>query len=442
MLEFHGDAICLSGLAGTKLKSDLLGAYYPFWWGITSGGQSSGNSWQTAIIELHAGTGEVYIKDLDQVILGSAGHALDLKSSKSPQTENLKIVLVEENAECCAHLKNVIRNRWPDIPANRVEGPWTGGISKNVFLLNKTLDEALPIVENIRGNAIYFFDPLRNVEWETIEKVASNRIRNYYQTRTEFIIFLFTSDWFLGRDDFAPLPSHLHAEKWTHGEIEAVKQADSLMGNAEWRESLLCSKPLRDREESLIRLYKARLRKWFRYILPLPFNPKGNQGYHLIFCSNYEAGVRMTRNFYSLITNNPGYSPNSKEAYAAFKNIHPELSAGLPGNKRPLPWKLLWPTIREHEDGICDRECADFKKIEPDANKLQDALNWLHKNGYFFEDRTKSHWGGSTRQYGLDWKKVGDTLGIHPPESFHPISSEQLSKKILDAIKEYRAKEF
>lgn len=43
-LEFVEDAICLSGLTGTKLKSDVIGQYYPFWWGITS-------------------TGEVYIED-------------------------------------------------------------------------------------------------------------------------------------------------------------------------------------------------------------------------------------------------------------------------------------------------------------------------------------------------------------------------------------------
>ncbi len=31
MLEFVGDAISLSGLTGTKLKSDVIGEYYPFW---------------------------------------------------------------------------------------------------------------------------------------------------------------------------------------------------------------------------------------------------------------------------------------------------------------------------------------------------------------------------------------------------------------------------
>ncbi len=30
----------LSGLAGTKLKCDVIADYYPFWWSITSGGPS------------------------------------------------------------------------------------------------------------------------------------------------------------------------------------------------------------------------------------------------------------------------------------------------------------------------------------------------------------------------------------------------------------------
>jgi three-Cys-motif partner protein len=190
MLEFFGDAISLSGLAGTKLKCDIFGAYYPFWWGITSGGKKADYRFSTAIVELHAGTGEVYIKDINKVVLGSAGHALDLKVRQAPLSENLKILLVEENRECCAHLKNVIRRRWPEIPVERIEGPWAGNISKSVYLLNRQLDDAIPIVKGIRGNAIYFFDPLRGVEWTTIEKVANSRIRTFYQTGTEFIIFL------------------------------------------------------------------------------------------------------------------------------------------------------------------------------------------------------------------------------------------------------------
>jgi len=69
VLEFKGDAISLSGLTGTKLKCDVIGEYYCFWWNITSGGDSDRHRFPTAFVELDAATGEVYIKDTDETVL-------------------------------------------------------------------------------------------------------------------------------------------------------------------------------------------------------------------------------------------------------------------------------------------------------------------------------------------------------------------------------------
>ena len=99
-LEFKQDAICLSGLTGSQLKCAVIGRYYPFWWGITSGGPSRDYKYATAIVELNAATGEAYIKETNEVILGSSGHALDLKCNNEPNTKDLKIILVEEDIEC------------------------------------------------------------------------------------------------------------------------------------------------------------------------------------------------------------------------------------------------------------------------------------------------------------------------------------------------------
>lgn len=431
MLEFVGDAICLSGLSGTKLKCDVIRSYYPFWWNITSGGPRANYSYQTAIVELHAGTGEVYIKDLKQMMLGSSGHALELKASRAPMTDNLKVVLVEENPECCLHLKNVIKRRWPQIPVERIEGPWAGNISKNVYLLNKTLDEALPIVRRIPGNAIYFFDPLRSVEWSAVEKVASNRIRNFYQIGTEFIIFSFTSDWFLGRDDFLPLPNHQNEKEWSDGEKQTIDQADDFFGDTEWRKLLLCDKPVTWKEKTLIEIYKTRLRKWFRYILPLPFNPKKEQLFHLVICSNYEAGVRMNRNFYSSITDNPTYSPDGKQAFEVFKGLHPELFKGLSGNMRPLPWKVLWKIIVQHEDGVCDKRCRDLNELDNDVSKIQKSLDWLCLHGYLDSYPSSDHWKEHILQYVLNWNTVKEKLGVTQPIEFRPVSQEQMYEKLV-----------
>src|SRR4030042_2714040 len=170
-LEFVNDAICLSGLTGSKLKCDVIGEYYPFWWGITSGGPKANYKFPTAIVELDAATGEVYIQQTKETILGSAGHALNLKCT-NPNTRNLKVILVEKNMDCYLHLKNVIRRRWSKINIQTSEGPFRSNLN-NVYLINQPLETALSDLAKLElGNAIFFFDPLRRVEYTTLDKVA------------------------------------------------------------------------------------------------------------------------------------------------------------------------------------------------------------------------------------------------------------------------------
>lgn len=427
-LEFVGDAICLSGSAGSKLKCDVLGQYYPFWWGITSGGERIGHRNPTAIVELNAATGEVYIEDTEETTLGSAGHALKLKMETS-ETENLRIVLVEENADCYAHLKSVIGRRWPNIRVDKTEGPFTSD-STNIYLLNMGLDDALDAIEDLYlGNSIYFFDPLRSVKYETIDKVASKRIRRFFKTGTEFIIFLFTSDWFLGRKDFAPLPCSTDEETWTEREKETVWEADSLFGHKEWRSHILNNDSIEDKQRTLVELYKNGLHRWFRYVLPLPFNPKGKQIFHLILCSNYEVGVRMTKDAYSKMTGNPKYSPDRKKALERFKKLHAQTFKKLEGRKRvPLQWRILWSILKQHEGGICDCMCSDLRRIEPNVQDIDDALAWLADERYLKKVNIENAWDTSVNQYRLCWEVVGEKLEVYPPHPLKPISPEQLKK--------------
>lgn len=240
--SFYGNALVLSGLLGTKLKSDVLGQYYNFWWRITSGGPSKNFQYMTSIVELNAGTGEVHIKDINTTILGSAGHALDLKIANIPDTRNLKIVLIENHDESYANLKKVIGRRWPEIDLNEIEGPFYDNRSK-IYLLKTSLEDAIRRIQVLHlGNSIFFFDPLRSVEWTHIETIATERIRTFYESRTEFLIFLFTSDWFLGRDDFTALPTSLQEDTWTAEERKSVLEADSFFGDTLWREDILNEK--------------------------------------------------------------------------------------------------------------------------------------------------------------------------------------------------------
>ncbi len=425
MLEFVGDAISLSGLTGTKLKCDVIGAYYPFWWGITSGGQAKNFRYTTALVELNAATGEVYVKDTDETVLGSAGHALQLKVSKAPDTSNLRVVLIEEDSKCYAHLKKVIRGRWPSISVKNAEGPIMANDS-GIYLLNTSLEDALNAIETIDlGNSIFFFDPLRSVSWTTIEEVAQRRMmKSMYPTGTEFLIFLFTSDWFLGRDDFAPLPQSPLERNWTNDEARTVLDGDNLFGNREWRDQFLTKDSITKKEQLLVEFYKRRLHKWFRYVLPLPFQPKSGQLFHLILCSNFEVGVRMTREQYASLTGNPKYSPDNRAAYRLFTKLYPKTLRNLTGNRRSNEWKALWSIITQHEDGRCDCYCRDLLQIVPDSEELSIVLDWLAKKKYLRLILEDIAWKEKNlpRLYELDWIAVKRNLGIDAPLPLSPLT--------------------
>jgi len=424
-LEFKGDAISLSGLTGTKLKCDVIGEYYRFWWNITSGGPSVDHRYPTAFVELDAATGEVYIKDTDETVLGSAGHSLDLKAT-GPSTGNLKVVLIEKDSGCYARLKEVIQKRWPSIDIAEAEKPVIEN-SSNVYLFNLEFDVAIEQVKQIElGNSLFFFDPLRSVTWQSAEKVAEGRMGSYYETGTEFMIFIFTSDWFLGRDDFAPLPKTQDSALLSQAEKTTVSEADSLFGTQDWRSQILTEDSIEKRENELIELYKKRLHKWFRYVLPLPFNPKKNQLFHLILCSNYEAGVRMTKDYYSKKTGNPPNKPDNRAAYEKFKQLHRELTHWLKGNQRPSEWKILWKIITQHEEGLCDCECSDLGGIEESPYQIQTYLEWLREEGYLIESDVKDAWNSEVKQYVLNWPILKNKLGVDPPLSLKPLSPEML----------------
>jgi len=425
-LEFVQDAICLSGLTGSRLKCEVIGLYYPLWWKITSGGRTVNHAWPTAIVELDAGTSEVYIEETKETILGSSGHALNLKLSNT-NTRNLKVILVERDADCYERLKRVIARRWGNV--GFTEGPARYNPS-NIYLINSELDDALNFIGNVTlGRALFFFDPLRSVKYQAIENVANKRITEYYRVGTEFIIFIFTSDWFLGRDEFVGLPSTIDESAWSFEQSRTVEEADGLFGDKGWRKHILTNAPVYEREERLIELYRNRLHKWFRYVLPIPFSPKRKQVFHLILCSNFETGVRATRKFYCDATGNPVYVPDNKSAFNEFKNHHPEALQGLPRSRKPMQWLMLWRIIADHEEGICDYLCRDFEKIEQDAVTRQTALGWLENKGYLVRQNYTNAWQPQVQQYRLNWATIKDKLGIAPPIPFEPLSLRPQSLK-------------
>jgi three-Cys-motif partner protein len=405
--------------------------YYPFWWKITSGGRTGEYEKPTAIVEMNAASGEVFIEDIGETILGSAGQALNLKidhlNDDNIKTDQLKIVLVEEDAQCYSHLKNVIGRRWPQIEISDAEASPQLNCS-NIYLLHNSLDQALEKIEEIQlGNAIFYFDPLRGVDWATIERVASERLKGAFQTGTEFIIFLFTSDWFLGRKDFAPLPLTMETNSWTPEEKASVLEADRLFGSQNWRSAILVDKSKEEREKILIDLYINKLHRWFRYILPMPFNPKKNQLFHLILCSNYEAGVNRTRSAYTSKTLNLPYKPDNRQAYGKFIVFHPETTKNLTGVRKPLEWKLLWKAIKNHEGGICDCYCRDFQDDSYPAG-IQLALKWLQDRDYLQTIEIENAWQSPINRYRLNWEVIKRNLNVSCPSQLEPLSPEDFAE--------------
>ncbi|MGB9728222.1 MAG: three-Cys-motif partner protein TcmP [Thermoproteota archaeon] len=429
MLKFHEDAIVLSGISGTKIKCQIIGEYYPFWWNITSGGSRKNYSIPTAIVEMNAATGEDYIEETDETILGSAGHALQLKL-ENQNTSKLKLVLVEENNECFQHLKNVIKKRWIKNISNE-EQLYNKLNDSGIYLLNTNVTKAVEEIEKMKlGIALFFFDPLLFTPWPDIEKVAQKRIRTFYKTGTEFIVFLFTSDWFLGRGDLRPLPTTNDQEKWSSEQEATVQKVDELFGHNNWRSELLCDKNVEDKMRIMVALYKNRLHKWFRYVLPLPFVPKPGQMYHLFVCSNYEVGVRVVRDFYAKYTKNPKYHPDNKKAYNKFKAQYPKKVKGIKQSKRPIEWKILWRIITSHEEGICDEECKDFKnffKVEKSKN-VKEVLDWLCSEGFLekLNNFTDAWPEPKPTVYQLNWNNIRDKLDILPPQQYRPLSPEDI----------------
>lgn len=422
MLEFHDDAICLSGITGTAIKSEIIGQYYEFWWKITSGGNKRDYQNTTAIVELNAGSGEVFIKELNKTILGSAGHSIELKR-KLDKWNRLNLVLIEEDAMCYAHLTSVISRRIPDLSLKICEGSIDQNPT-NIFLMNLNLDEALEKMAGIKlGNSIFFFDPLRMIKWEIIEKVAKDRIKNYYQTGTEFIIFLFTSDYFLGRDEFAAFPTNNKEEAWSEPERRSITEADELFGDKSWRLKILHPDDILQRQNDFVNLYQKKLQKWFRYVLPFPFKPKKNQLYHLIICSNYEAGIRETKSHYSQRMSNKKVNQDNTLAYNNFKILHHDLCVAFKGTTKPLEWKILWAIIK-HETGIRDLMCSDFRRIELNGNRRNNTMKWLEQNSYLLPIEQHCAWGSPYQKYTLNWQYCKDKLGIELPSPLIPISPD------------------
>jgi len=107
--------------------------------------------------------------------------------------------------------------------------------------------------------------------------------------------------------------------------------------------------------------------------------------------------------------------------------LYPELFKGLSGKERPLPWKVLWKIIVQHEDGVSDKHCKDFKELNNNNNIIQISLDWLCAHDYLYICSSSNHWGDQIQQYVLNWNTVKEKLEVNQPIDFRPVSQEQVN---------------
>jgi hypothetical protein len=252
-------------------------------------------------------------------------------------------------------------------------------------------------------------------------------------TGTEFIVFLFTSDWFTGRqyawrERLVSLPSSNDSQNWTTEQAKTVAASDGLYGNEKWREMVLRSADRSSRQDRFIEEYRERLLSLFRWVLPMPFIPKADQLYHLILCSNYDAGVNVTRSFYCNLTGSPRYEPDNPGAYRRFSRLHPETFARIQSPQRPVEWKVLWQVIRNCEAGVCDARCICIRKQGSNAETTA-AVGWLVENNYLRPLRVESRWHQHLPRYQLDWDAVRVNLGVAKPPRLQPVTPDTFQKR-------------
>jgi len=381
---------------------------------LTSGGKRANYSWETSIVEINAATGEIYIPERNYTILGSAGTALQLKFyNEEVKNPNLNLILVENDDDCVYHLKNVIERKFPRATINDDPSCLDRNVNQCV-LIRRDVNEAVRAVNdlNIGGRTIYFFDPLLAIEIVPIKEVYNNRVKSPFNIGTEFSIFFFTSDWFLGRDDLAPLPLSSDFSSWSDTQRVTINALSNVLGDDLWYDNILIGDKIERRIDNLTEEYQNRLYELFRFVIPMPFAPKKDQVYHLFFCSNYHEGAKIITNFYSNETDNK-WKPNNMLHYKKFKELYENTIFFPGGSSRPNEWKVLWRIVTYYRLGKFDKLCGDLIEIAQSESRLLKTIDWLKSEGY-----VKNY---STTRFELNWEPITNNLGLEQPPPFEPL---------------------
>ncbi len=437
-LEFKDKAIVLSGVAGTRLKTSILGNYYEFWHSVQSGGGKNYFRYPTSIIDLDAGTGLIYIKDEDEIIKGSAGHALDLKFlTPNIGTNNLTVFLIEEHNQCRQYLIENMKEIWGMTLHSRNDLGYPVLVYGNVWLF-ESQEDFLKFTGSgtMIERGLFLFDPLLAPEYSMIEKVAKHRIVVPFQMRTEFLLFFFTSDWILGRKNFAPLPQDTDDNNWSPSEKESARQATAVFGDRSWLSATTSGQNSDTMQSALLELYRKKMMKWFRLVMAIPFQPKPKQIYHLLCCSNYEVGMnRIISEWAHLVSMHrgvrirSGVTDHGNTIFPRFKRVHPELQPP-PRKRRPLEWQILWKITKDFVYGTADSRCKSLVDLNGPPIDLEMFLEWLSEKKYLevIEDIPWA-WKNDEKipRYHVNYEVLYNEFDLAPLVTMEPLTADALA---------------
>ena len=94
-------------------------------------------------------------------------------------------------------------------------------------------------------------------------------------------------------------------------------------------------------------------------------------------------------------------------------------------------WKVLKAVIREHDEGLCDKYCRDFRRLARGWQDLNSSIAALVLFGYLKgAKQVTDAWQYVPPLYKLDWDFVKQRLGIDPPPAFRPLTPESLKQPV------------
>ncbi len=278
----------------TKEKLEGIKYYSKVWFYIVK-------RQKTYVIDCYAGTGYNVIGDSIKKIKGTALLAIDL--FKKDIKDNLKVFLINNNAEECELLKenvsNYIKNK--NIKAH---------LGSEIIIKNKDWRSVVPEIleQTSDGIRLFLLDPfgIKSMPWKSVESLIKNAKSEFGYKESGFEVLI---NWAWHK--ITRIIGIYYKNKKNNKEFENL---DNFFGPVEWKEIVDKYSPnifkdnINDQIEQLayelIQAYVKHFFNYFKYVKVHPIHyrkkrkelhlkDKGKIKYFIIFASNYYEALNI-----------------------------------------------------------------------------------------------------------------------------------------------------